>query len=131
MKAGIVTLVRWAAAASTLSLAAPASAQESAAPPAQTATSQQPPSPTRPYAFPDEQKEPLDDAAHVRNAVARFRQVKGVTDAERDAAWVRIQAAAERFGVSLQARDWRELKRPKAASIDGRRRRPAAPRSCG
>ena len=62
------------------------------------------------YAFPDEAKEPLDDAAHVRNAVARFNQVKGVTDAERDAAWARIQAAAERFGVNVRARDWRELK---------------------
>jgi len=103
------------AAALALFLAAPASAQEPAAPPAQVATSPRTPapSPTRPYAFPDEQKEPLDDAAHVRNAVARFRQVKGVTDAERDAAWARIQAAAKRFGVAVEARDWRELQRLK------------------
>jgi hypothetical protein len=39
------------------------------------------------FAFPDERKEPLNDAAHVRNAIARFDQVEGVSDAERDRAW--------------------------------------------
>ena len=34
------------------------------------------------FAFPDERKEPLNDAAHVRNAIARFDQVEGVSDAE-------------------------------------------------
>ena len=45
-------------------------------------------------AFPKQRKEPLEDAAHVRNAIARFDQVKDVTDAERDAAWKRIKSAA-------------------------------------
>jgi hypothetical protein len=67
----------------------------------------------REYAFPRERKEPLEDAKHVRNAVARFNQVKGVTDAERDEAWARIEAAAKTFGVHLQERSWRELKKPK------------------
>ena len=48
------------------------------------------------FAFPKERKEPLNDARHVRNAVARFDQVEGVTDKERDAAWRRIRAAARR-----------------------------------
>ena len=61
------------------------------------------------YAFPKERKEPLTDAAHVRNAVARFNQVQGVTDAERDEAWKRITAAAKKFGVDLTEKDWREL----------------------
>lgn len=61
------------------------------------------------YAFPKEQKEPLNDAAHVRNAVARFNQVKGVADAERDAAWERIKSAAQKFGVELKEESWREL----------------------
>lgn len=61
------------------------------------------------FAFPDERKEPLNDAAHVRNAIARFDQVEGVTDAERDRAWARIRAAADRFGVEVSASDWREL----------------------
>ena len=61
------------------------------------------------FAFPRERKEPLVDASHVRNAVARFDQVEGVTDEERDEAWQRIQAAADRFGVHLNEQDWREL----------------------
>jgi hypothetical protein len=61
------------------------------------------------YAFPDEEKEPLNDASHVRNAIARFNQVKGVRDAERDAAWKRIKAAAKKFGVEVEENDWREL----------------------
>ena len=61
------------------------------------------------FAFPGERKEPLVDAAHVRNAVARFDQVEGVTDAERDEAWRRIRAAADKFGVALEEKGWREL----------------------
>lgn len=47
------------------------------------------------FAFPDERKEPLENAAHVRNAIARVNQVKDVSDADRDAAWKRIKAAAK------------------------------------
>jgi hypothetical protein len=65
------------------------------------------------YAFPKERKEPLEDARHVRNAVARFNQVKGVSDAERDEAWGRITAAAKKFGVKLEERSWRDLHKPK------------------
>jgi hypothetical protein len=61
------------------------------------------------FAFPKERKEPIHDAAHVRNAIARFKQVQGVTDAERDAAWKRIQAAAKKYDVALNEKDWREL----------------------
>jgi hypothetical protein len=67
---------------------------------------------TRQFAFPKQRKEPLEDASHVRNAVARFDQVEGVTDAERDDAWQRIRAAAKRFDVELGEKDWRELGRP-------------------
>jgi hypothetical protein len=61
------------------------------------------------FAFPKERKEPIHDAAHVRNAIARFKQVKDVTDAERDAAWKRIQAAAKKHNVDLKEKGWREL----------------------
>jgi hypothetical protein len=61
------------------------------------------------FAFPKERKEPLMDAAHVRNAVARFNQVEGVTEAERDEAWERIVAAARHFEVQLSESDWHEL----------------------
>ena len=67
----------------------------------------------RNYAFPKERKEPLEDARHVRNAVARFNQVKGVSDDERDEAWRRITAAAKKFDVRLEERSWRELNKPK------------------
>ncbi len=67
--------------------------------------------PAQRFAFPKERKEPLNDAGHVRNAIARFDQVEGVSDAERDAAWRRIKAAAKRFGVEVEASNWRELKK--------------------
>ena len=63
----------------------------------------------REFAFPDERKEPLTDARHVRNAIARFNQVEGVSDAERDKAWKRILAAAKRYDVEVSESDWREL----------------------
>jgi len=61
------------------------------------------------YAFPKERKEPLNDADHVRNAMARFDQVKGVSDDERDEAWKRIKAAAKKHGVEVHEKSWREL----------------------
>jgi len=61
------------------------------------------------FAFPKERKEPLTDARHVRNAIARFDQVEDVTDAERDEAWKRILAAAKRYDVEVSESDWREL----------------------
>ena len=61
------------------------------------------------FAFPRERKEPLSDAAHVRNAIARFDQVEGVTDEERDQAWARIRTAAATYGVHVSDGDWRDL----------------------
>jgi hypothetical protein len=63
------------------------------------------------FAFPNERKEPIHDAAHVRNAIARFHQVEGVSDSERDVAWKRIKAAAKKYDVELNEDSWRELKR--------------------
>ena len=61
------------------------------------------------FAFPRARKEPLTDARHVRNAVARFDQVEGVSDAERDQAWQRILAAAKRYDVDVSESSWRDL----------------------
>lgn len=61
------------------------------------------------FAFPKERKEPIPDAQHVRTAVARFDQVEGVSNKERDEAWARIQRAAKKFDVELDESDWREL----------------------
>jgi hypothetical protein len=67
------------------------------------------------FAFPAERKEPLTDAKHVRNAIARFDQVEGVDDRERDRAWKRITKAAAKFGVDVSADDWRDLSKGGAA----------------
>jgi hypothetical protein len=65
--------------------------------------------PDEEFAFPRERKEPLTDARHIRNAISRFDQVEGVSDAERDQAWKRILAAAKRHGVEVSEASWRDL----------------------
>ena len=65
------------------------------------------------FAFPKERKEPIHDAEHVRNAIARFNQVKGVSDDERDAAWRRIKTAAKKHGVEMEEDSWHDLKAKK------------------
>jgi len=61
------------------------------------------------FAFPDERKEPLESAGHVRNAIARFNQVRRVTELEKDYAWQRIIEAAAVYGVKIHETSWREL----------------------
>jgi hypothetical protein len=61
------------------------------------------------YAFPKERKEPICDADHVRNAIARFDQVEGVSDKERDEAWDRIKRAAKKSDVEVSEKSWHEL----------------------
>ena len=56
------------------------------------------------FAFPKERKEPLTDARHVRNAIARFNQVEGVSQSERNAAWRRIKTAAKKHGIEISHR---------------------------
>jgi hypothetical protein len=61
------------------------------------------------FAFPAQRKEPLTDASHVRNAVARFDQVEDVSDPDRDLAWANIKKAAEHYEVELSETDWHQL----------------------
>jgi hypothetical protein len=61
------------------------------------------------FAFPKERKEPLTDARHVQTALARFDQVKDVSDAERDQAFANIKAAAKHFGVDVAEDSWKQL----------------------
>ena len=61
------------------------------------------------FAFPKQRKEPLENAGHVRNAIARFNQVADVSDDERDTAWKRIVAAGKKHGVEIAEKSWREL----------------------
>jgi hypothetical protein len=61
------------------------------------------------FAFPEQRKEPIEDADHVRNAIARFNQVEGVSDDERDAAWKRIKKAAKKYDVEVNEDSWRDI----------------------
>jgi hypothetical protein len=72
-------------------------------------TAEQDQLPAKDFAFPKERKEPLTDARHVRNAIARFDQVEDVSDAERDKAWQRILKAAKRYDIDVAETDWRDL----------------------
>ena len=66
------------------------------------------------FAFPKERKEPLNNAGHVRNAIARFDQVTNVSDDERDEAWSRIKKAAKKHGVEVHEKSWHELGKKKS-----------------
>lgn len=61
------------------------------------------------YAFPKLRKEPLSDAAHVRNAIARFDQVKDVSDQEREQAFANLKAAAKHYDVEMTETSWHDL----------------------
>src|SRR5262249_24989475 len=61
------------------------------------------------FAFPKERKEPLTDASHVRNAIARFDQTIGVSDEDRELAFANIKKAAEYYGVDMTEKNWKEL----------------------
>jgi hypothetical protein len=61
------------------------------------------------YAFPEQRKEPITDASHVKAALARFDQVEGVSDSDRDLAFRNIKKAAEHYGVDVEESDWHQL----------------------
>ena len=61
------------------------------------------------FAFPKQRKEPLTDASHVRNAVARFDQVEGVSDEDRELAFRNIEKAAKYYDVDLSETSWHQL----------------------
>jgi hypothetical protein len=63
----------------------------------------------REFAFPKQRKMPIEDATHVRTAIARFNQVKDVSDAERDEAWQRILRAAKTHDVDVHEKSWRDV----------------------
>ena len=61
------------------------------------------------YAFPKQRKEPLTDAQHVRNAIARFDQVIDVSDTDRVLAFANIEKAAYYYDVNLAETSWHDL----------------------
>lgn len=79
------------------------------------------------FAYPKLRKEPMTDASHVRNAVARFDQVEGVSDDDRALAFANIKKAAKHYGVDLSESDWSELgRRPSRGRTTADRKRSAA-----
>jgi len=82
--------------------------------------------PTSVFAYPKERKEPMTDASHVRNAVARFDQVTDVSDDERELAFANIKKAAKHYGVAMSEDDWAELgRRPSTGRTSADRKRSA------
>jgi hypothetical protein len=63
------------------------------------------------FAFPEQRKEPVTDASHVKSALARFDQVDGVSDADRDLAFRNIKKAAKHYGIDVEETDWHQLGR--------------------
>ena len=68
------------------------------------------------FAFPAKRKEPLNNASHVRNAIARFDQVKDVSDLEREEAFHNIKAAAKKYGIDMTETSWKQLGKPHIAN---------------
>ena len=61
------------------------------------------------FAFPKQRKEPMTDASHVRNAIARFDQTVGVSEEDRKLAFANIKKAARHYAVDMSEDDWKEL----------------------
>ena len=65
--------------------------------------------PSSAFAFPRARKEPMTNAAHVRDAMARFDQVKDVSNSDRDLAFANIKKAASHFGIQMKETDWHQF----------------------
>ncbi|MGB0085456.1 MAG: DUF6582 domain-containing protein [Rhodomicrobiaceae bacterium] len=63
------------------------------------------------FAFPKQRKEPLTDSSHVRDAIARFDQVIGVSDEDRELAFANLSEAAKYYGINMTETDWTQLGR--------------------
>jgi hypothetical protein len=61
------------------------------------------------FAFPKQRKEPLTDASHVRNAIARFDQTIDVSDHDRELAFANIKKAAKHYDVDMTETNWTQL----------------------
>ena len=83
------------------------------------------------FAFPKERKEPLTDAKHVRNAIARFDQTTGVSDTDRELAFANIKRAAEHYGVDMAEKRWTELGRTLSTGRTTEDRKRSAKKSGG
>ena len=81
------------------------------------------------FAFPKQRKEPMTDASHVRNAIARFDQTVGVSDEERKLAFANINKAAKHYGIEMSESDWHELGRRPSTGRTAQDRKKSAQRA--
>jgi hypothetical protein len=72
------------------------------------------------FPFPAERNEPINVAARLSSAIARFDQGQGVTDSERGAGCDRVKTAASKYRVHVSVNDWRDL--PSRAASEGQGR---------
>jgi uncharacterized protein DUF6582 len=82
--------------------------------------------PSSVFAFPNRRKEPMTDASHVRNAIARFDQVRDVSEDERELAFANIKKAARHYGVDMTEGDWIELGRRPSTGRTAKARKESA-----
>jgi len=69
------------------------------------------------HAILNKRKGPMMNASHFRNAIARFEQVKGITEHEREQAFATIKAAAKHYGIEITEADWHDPgKKPHTSS---------------
>jgi hypothetical protein len=61
------------------------------------------------FAFPAARKEPMTDPTHVRDAMARFDQVEGATEEEKDLAFSNLKKAAKHFDIRMTETDWHQF----------------------
>ena len=83
--------------------------------------------PSSVFAYPKERKEPMTNASHVRNAIARYDQVTGVPAADRELAFANIKKAAKYYGVTMTESKSSDLgTRPKTGRTAADRKKSAA-----
>jgi uncharacterized protein DUF6582 len=85
------------------------------------------------FAFPKQRKEPMTDASHVRNAIARFDQTIGVSDEDRKLAFANTRRQPSITASTCPNRtgpNWASIRAPteplKTAASPRRRRQPRA-----
>jgi hypothetical protein len=83
--------------------------------------------PSSVFAYPKERKEPMTNASHVRNAIARYDQVTDVSSADRELAFANIKKAARHYGVAMSESSSSDLgTRPKTGRTAADRKKSAA-----
>lgn len=71
------------------------------------------------YAFVKQGKLLIDNEANVKASLTAFNAVEGVSDEEKDAAWKRLVAAADKYNVGITGNSWRDNPNTEAVKKTG------------